>query len=46
MVEVCGKNFFYWNYCSILEINLYIIAGALQYIPDSVMCKIFKNLLC
>jgi hypothetical protein len=35
MVEVCGSDVFYWNYCSILEINLYIIEGALEHVPDS-----------
>ena len=45
MVDVCGSEVFYFNYCSILEINLYIIAGALEHIPDSGLCNIFKNLL-
>jgi hypothetical protein len=45
MVEVCGSNVFYWNYYSILEINLYITAEALEHIPDLGLCKIYQNLL-
>jgi len=45
MVEVCGKNFCYWNYCSVLEINLYLITGTLVHKPDSVLCKILNKIV-